>query len=89
MVVELEELFRPSASPDDEAFPIIDDQVDLRPVVTEVLVCALPLAPLCRDDCQGLCAECGANRNLVDCGHDGRSADPRWSALEALRDQLN
>ena len=89
MVVDVEELFRPSASPEDEAFPIVDDQVDLRPVVTEVLVCALPLAPLCRDDCRGLCPACGMNRNLLDCGHDDRPVDPRWSALEGLRDQLN
>jgi uncharacterized protein len=89
MLVELRELFRPSAAPEDEAFPIVDDQVDLRPVVTEVLVCDLPLAPLCGDDCRGLCPECGANRNLVDCGHDVRPVDPRWSALEGLRDQLS
>jgi uncharacterized protein len=69
IVVDVQELFRSAAPADDEAFPIIDDQIDLRPVVTEVLVCALPLAPLCRDDCQGLCPECGANRNVIDCGH--------------------
>jgi uncharacterized protein len=88
MVVEVNELFRPSAAPEDEAFPIVDDQVDLRPVVTEVLVCDLPLAPICTDDCQGLCPECGANRNVADCGHNDRPTDPRWSALERLRDQL-
>jgi uncharacterized protein len=67
LAVELQELFRASAQPDDEAFPIRDDQIDLRPVVTEVLVCALPLAPLCRDDCRGLCAQCGADRNAKPC----------------------
>jgi uncharacterized protein len=89
VVADVQELFRPSAAPEDEAFPIVDDQVDLRPVVTEVLVCALPLAPLCGDDCQGLCPECGTNRNVLDCGHASRWVDPRWSALEGLRDQLS
>jgi uncharacterized protein len=54
-----------------------------------VLVCALPLAPRCGDDCQGLCPECGTNRNVLDGGHVGRPVDPRWSALEGLRDQLS
>jgi uncharacterized protein len=88
VVVTVRELFRARAEPDDEAFPIVDDQIDLAPVVTEVLVCDLPLAPLCSDDCQGLCPQCGANRNHADCGHDERPSDPRWAALEALRDQL-
>jgi uncharacterized protein len=84
LVVDVQELFRPSAPPDDEAFPIHDDQIDLRPVVTEVLVCALPLAPLCRDACRGLCPECGVNRNLVDCRHADRPVDPRWAALDQI-----
>ena len=45
----------------------------------------LPLAPLCSEDCQGLCPVCGANRNTEPCDC-APVADPRWAALDALRD---
>lgn len=60
-------------------------QIDLEPVVREAVVLDLPLAPLCREDCAGLCAECGALRDEVDCGHGVGEADPRWGALSELR----
>jgi uncharacterized protein len=44
-----------------------------------------PLAPLCRDDCAGLCPECGADRNAGGCGHAGEVVDRRWAALDELR----
>jgi uncharacterized protein len=51
-------------------------------------VLALPMSPLCREDCPGLCAECGVP--LADAGpghqHDD-AADPRWAALKQLGDQ--
>jgi uncharacterized protein len=44
----------------------------------------LPFQPLCRDDCAGLCVECGANLN-DDPGHRHQTApDPRWEALRGL-----
>jgi uncharacterized protein len=46
-------------------------------------VLALPLRPLCRDDCPGLCAECGA-RLSDDPEHGHETADPRWAALQGL-----
>lgn len=85
--VAVRELFRPAAGPDEEAFPIVDDQVDLRPMVNEVLTCDLPMAPVCRDDCAGLCPVCGARRDAGDCGHEDRPVDPRWAALDVLREQ--
>ena len=60
-------------------------QVDLEPVVREAVLLDLPLAPLCREDCAGLCAECGALLDEVDCGHGVGDADPRWGALSELR----
>ena len=46
---------------------------------------ALPMKPLCRDDCRGLCSMCGANlnRSTCDCKHD--FADPRFAALKEFR----
>lgn len=60
------------------------DRVDLEPLAREAVLLGLPLAPLCQDDCLGLCAECGADRNAGDCGHTVEVADDRWSALSQI-----
>jgi uncharacterized protein len=69
---------------DEDMLPIVGDQLNLEPIVREAVLLDLPLAPLCRPDCLGLCAECGADRNEVDCGHDQAPVDPRWAALGDL-----
>ncbi|WP_270888582.1 YceD family protein [Pedococcus sp. 5OH_020] len=56
---------------------------DLEPVLVDAVVPALPFQPVCRDDCPGLCSECGA-RLADDPGHRHDVIDPRWSALTAL-----
>jgi uncharacterized protein len=48
-------------------------------------VLALPLQPLCRDDCPGLCPDCGT-RLADDPEHTHETADPRWAALQGLLD---
>jgi len=61
------------------------DLLDLEPVCRDAVLLALPLSPLCSDDCPGLCAECGAR--LADLGPEhghGDSIDPRWAALSML-----
>jgi uncharacterized protein len=68
-----------------ETWPLRGDQVDLTEMVREEVVLALPLAPVCQDDCQGLCPECGADRNESDCGHTVADGDPRWAALDDLK----
>jgi uncharacterized protein len=52
------------------------------------VIVELPMAPVCRGDCRGLCPVCGADRNDTDCGHGDTPADPRWAALDALRERL-
>ena len=73
---------------DDEERHLDGDLLDLEPVLRDAVVLALPMSPLCRDDCPGLCVECGVP--LADAGpghgHDD-SPDPRWAALEQLGDQ--
>jgi uncharacterized protein len=59
------------------------DMVDLEPVVRDAVVLALPFQPKCRDDCPGLCPNCGA-RLEDDPGHSHGSPDPRWEALKGL-----
>jgi uncharacterized protein len=51
-----------------ESYPLKGDRIDLAPLVTEALLLSLPLAPLCRDDCAGLCPTCGADLNAGPCG---------------------
>jgi uncharacterized protein len=68
-----------------DELPRLDgDLLDLEPVLRDAVVLALPLQPLCRDDCPGLCSECGA-RLADDPGHAHDTADPRWAALEQLQ----
>ncbi len=87
-VAEVDELYQHTLT-SDEAFPIVHDQIDLAPMVRELATLELPLAPLCRPDCAGLCPTCGANRNEQPCGCAAAPVDDRWSALDALREQLN
>jgi uncharacterized protein len=68
----------------DDFYPIVDDRIDLGPLVRDAIVLELPMAPLCREDCAGLCPQCGANRNEGDCGCVA-PVDPRWANLDALR----
>ncbi len=60
-----------------------NDVVNLEPVLRDAVVTSLPFQPVCREDCQGLCAECGA-RLEDDPGHHHEVLDPRWAALSGL-----
>ena len=51
----------------EDTYALDGDDVDLEPLVRDAVLLELPLAPLCRADCQGLCPECGANRNEEPC----------------------
>ncbi|MFC3521110.1 DUF177 domain-containing protein [Streptomonospora nanhaiensis] len=77
------------AEDDEEDYYLEGELLDLEPVVRDAVVLALPLAPLCRDDCPGLCAECGAR--LADVGPDhnhGEAIDPRWASLRDLGEEF-
>ena len=67
-------------------YPLHGDLLDLAPVVRDACILDLPLAPLCRADCAGLCPECGVNRNLEQCSC-GAPIDIRWAALGVLADE--
>ena len=49
---------------------------------------AVPMKPLCREDCQGLCPECGKDLNLGPCAGAHETVDPRWEALRALKEKV-
>lgn len=68
---------------DEDVMWLVGDFIDLRPMVHDAVVLALPLTSLCRDDCPGLCAECGAHL-ADDPDHRHEQTDPRWEALRGL-----
>jgi uncharacterized protein len=62
------------------------EHVDLAPIVREQIILSVPMSPHCRENCAGLCATCGQNKNERDCGHTAVSLeDPRFSALKNLK----
>lgn len=84
--VDIQELFVYSGvEPDDDlASRLQGDLIDLEPLLRDEVVLDLPFQPLCRDNCLGLCLECGANQNEnPDHGHE-TGLDPRWEALRGL-----
>jgi uncharacterized protein len=63
-----------------------DDKINLDELVREQILLSLPTRFYCKDDCQGLCLKCGANKNLKNCNCEQKEIDPRWSALKKLID---
>lgn len=59
-------------------------KIDLEPLIREEMFLALPLKPICRIDCLGLCPVCGENRNLRDCKHVQENIDPRLEDLRTI-----
>ncbi len=57
------------------------DEIDITDVVREQLILATTGKVLCKEDCKGLCPQCGENRNLIDCKCEEKIEDPRWAAL--------
>ncbi len=95
VALDFQEVFYPKANiqtgvrlprPDDlEAFRIDERQIlDLEEAIRQFWTVALPMQPLCRADCRGLCSQCGKDWNEGDCDCSP-PADERWSALQALR----
>ena len=61
-----------------------DDQIDLNELLREQFYLALPMKPLCREDCRGLCPQCGSNRNTEACACEPEWQDPRLAPLRKL-----
>ncbi len=85
--IEIAELFAypdsttDETTEDDELPRVLDDHVDIEQTVRDAVVLALPLAPLCRRDCPGLCIECGEKWADLAPDHGHETLDPRWAAL--------
>jgi len=86
MEVDIQELFvyPESEAGEDETSRLEGDDLDLEPLLRDGVVLDLPFRPLCREDCEGLCVECGVDLNAdPDHTHEA-SLDPRWEALRGL-----
>ena len=94
LAVPVQELFLyPEASADhaedDELPALVGDLLDLGPTLRDAVVLALPLTPLCREDCQGLCATCGERLDDLPEDHAHDTSDARWGALAGLLQQTD
>lgn len=61
-----------------------DDKIDVGLLIREQIYLALPMKPICRDDCQGLCTKCGTNLNSSSCNCAPEAVDPRLASLKTL-----
>jgi uncharacterized protein len=103
LTVDIQELFRypesgpysgstrggsPAIADDDDELPaLVDDLIDLEPVLRDAIVLELPMTPLCDADCPGLCPGCGEHLAKLPDNHSHEAVDPRWAALAGLRMQ--
>lgn len=67
--------------------PLVDRNIDLTDLVSQLLEVDEPIAPLCSPDCRGICPTCGVNRNVASCTCVQSAVDPRLAGLARLRDE--
>ena len=96
IVTEFEERFVPSVDWRDEEYHELKPEdlnlavfsgeaIDLDELVREEILLAVPGHILCHDDCKGLCAVCGTDKNLKSCGCEEKQIDSRWQKLKELQ----
>jgi uncharacterized protein len=95
LTLNIEEEYFPTADivsgarlpvPDEPGCFTIDEHhiLDLTEAIRQYALLAIPMKPLCREDCAGLCPICGQDLNQGPCGCLHQEADPRWSKLHKL-----
>ena len=85
--IDIEERFTTnSESEDEEAVVVLDDVLDITEVVGTSIISTLPIKRVCKDDCKGLCQECGCNLNFNTCSCNKEDVDIRFEALRGLFD---
>lgn len=73
---------------EDLSLSVFDGEVmDIDELVREQLLLVLPAQVLCREECKGLCPECGGDKNLADCKCQEIEIDPRWAGLKEIVDR--
>jgi uncharacterized protein len=66
----------------------VGEGVELKDILREQILLALPMKVVCGEECKGLCPSCGQNLNQGACGCAAAVADPRWQALQGLKEKL-
>jgi uncharacterized protein len=95
LVLNIEEEYFPTVDvvsgasvpvPDEPGCFTIDEQhvLDLTEAIRQYALLVMPMKPLCRENCAGLCPNCGRNLNLGTCDCPPQLVDPRWAALTKL-----
>ncbi|MFI6131848.1 YceD family protein [Micromonospora sp. NPDC051141] len=90
VVVNVQELYAyedsttDETTDEDEVGRMQGDLIDLEPALRDAVVLALPTNPLCREDCPGLCPDCGVHWDDLPADHSHQQVDPRWAGLSQL-----
>ena len=72
----------------EDPYRVRGTEIGLEPMLRDAVTLSLPLRPLCRPDCKGLCPRCGTDLNQGPCGCVDDEADPRWADLDVVREML-
>lgn len=88
LIIDFSELYAFNYRSTTEAGLILpeDGKIDLTPLIREYMLLEIPINPICRPNCKGLCPVCGEDLNQVDCGHHLQNTDPRLDALKSFLD---
>ncbi len=74
----------------EESFTISSqNELDLTEPIRQYAILSIPIKPLCKEDCLGLCQSCGKNLNEGPCNCKAQLSDRRWEALEGLRGRVS
>ncbi len=85
-LVDADEDLEAGTPPESDLRPYTNEEIDLEETVREELLLALPIAPLCKESCKGLCSRCGADRNLGACGCPAESVEEHpFATLKNLK----
>jgi uncharacterized protein len=85
--IDIEERFTTNSKLlDDEAIVVIDDVLDITEIVETSIISTLPIKRVCKEDCKGLCQECGCNLNSNTCSCNKEDVDIRFESLRGLFD---
>lgn len=85
--IDIEERFTTNSKSElEEAIVVFDDVLDITEVVETSIISTLPIKSVCKDDCKGLCQECGCNLNFNTCSCNKEDVDIRFEALKGFFD---
>ncbi|MEO8024844.1 MAG: DUF177 domain-containing protein [Bryobacteraceae bacterium] len=95
VTAELNLYYKPASETDEDEEAELDEGeaeiafyegggIELNDVLREQILLTLPFKRICKEDCLGICPECGQIRNQVECGCEQKIVDPRWSALKEI-----